>query len=240
MAHRKRSVAALAKLLAVVTLSVEDCSASDSADYVSILVEENYDVPSIGNINHDNYNASVGIQALIQYIHKHESEGAVKAQGVRSSYDVVYDGIGTQDRPPIPLTMMTVAEVLAWQDSIDTHYRSEAAGAYQVLEDTLRNLVDSGLVDSNAVFNEATQDAVAKHLLERRGLFKFIAGEISEEDFADNLAREWSSFPVVRDQKGASRFVRRGQSYYSGDNMNKAHADPDEFLSVIKGIGVLG
>lgn len=96
--------------------------------------------------------------------------------------------------------------------------------------------LDAGLIDSDALFNEATQDAVAELLMERRGLSRFVGGELSAEDFANNLAREWASFPVVHDQQGASRHVKKGQSYYAGDGLNKAYAEPDEFLSIVKGI----
>lgn len=161
------------------------------------------------------------------------------SQGVQSAYQVVYGGIAAKDRPAKALTSMTVAEVLAWQDSIDARYRSEAAGAPQVMEDTLRDLVNAGQIDPDAVFNETSQDYVAVLLMKRRGLNKFIAGKISAEDFADNLAREWASFPVVRDQQGAKRYVIRGQSYYAGDGLNKAHADPDEFLNVVRRIRVI-
>lgn len=178
--------------------------------------------------------APTGIRSLMEFIQRFESSGAVKFQGVESAYQVVYGGIAAADRPTVALTTMTVAEVLAWQDGIDGSYLSEAVGAYQVLEDTLRGLVDSGQIDPGLLFNETTQDTVAKLLMERRGLSKYLAGELSAEDFADNLAREWASFPVVRDQKGANRHVKRGQSYYAGDGLNKAHADVGEFLNVVR------
>ncbi|WP_170516627.1 hypothetical protein [Ruegeria atlantica] len=187
------------------------------------------DVPSEANAGHD-------VRGMLDYIQRFESAGAVKSQGVQSAYDVVYGGISAAHRPDIPITSMTVSDVLAWQDSIDPLYRSEAAGAYQVMEDTLRGLVDSGQIDPDAVFDKATQDAVAELLMERRGLSKFVAGTMSAEDFGDSLAREWAAFPVLRDQMGARRNIKRGQSYYAGDGLNNAHADPDEFLVVIKAI----
>ena len=184
----------------------------------------------------DGAEANDNLLGLLNYIQRFESAGAINSQGVKSAYDVVYGGIAAADRPPVPLTSMTVSQVLEWQDSIDARYPSEAAGAYQVMEDTLRELVTSGQLDPDLLFDEATQDAVAEMLMERRGLSKFLAGTLSAEDFADSLAKEWASFPVLRDQNGANRRIKRGQSYYAGDGLNKAHADPDEFLAVIKGI----
>ena len=60
---------------------------------------------------------------------------------------------------------MTVREVLAWQDSIDPKYRSEAAGKYQIMEDTLRDEVGKGSVSLNDVFNASTQDRLGVALL---------------------------------------------------------------------------
>ena len=177
-----------------------------------------------------------GVRDLLNYILRFESAGAVKSQRVRSAYEVVYGGIARHDRPLKAVTLMTVSEVLAWQDRIDSRYPSEAAGAYQVMEDTLRGLVNAGQIDPNALFNKATQDGVAVVLMQRRGLSKFVAGEISAEGFADSLAREWASLPVVSDQRGANRHVRRGQSYYAGDNLNEALADPGEFLRTVSNV----
>jgi muramidase (phage lysozyme) len=229
-------LSAVAVLAATTTLSVAAYNSQDDIDHsVEVIHQVQSATTSIEMETHEE-TSPAKTRDLLEYIQRFESTGATKSQGVQSAYQVVYGGISTADRPLVVLTHMTVSEVLAWQDRIDPRYRSEAAGAYQVMEDTLRGLVNSGHVDPNAMFDEATQDAVALLLIERRGLSKFVAGKMSAEEFADNLAREWASFPVVRDQKGASRYVKRGQSYYAGDGLNKAHADPDEFLNMVKGI----
>lgn len=229
-------LSAVAVLTATTTLSVGTYSPQSSTHMVEepvTLIESDATTVEMKSLVDESF---AKVRELLGYIQKFESAGAVKSQRVQSAYQVVYGGIAAEDRPAKPLTSMNVAEVLAWQDSIDARYPSEAAGAPQVMEDTLRGLVDAGQIDPDAVFNEATQDHVAKLLMERRGLSKFVVGEISAEDFADNLAREWASLPVVRDQQGANRYVERGQSFYAGDGLNKAHADPDEFLSVVQRI----
>ena len=162
-------------------------------------------------------------------IARHESESAVRAQGVATAYDVVWGSINRADMPPRPLTQMTVAEVLAWQDSIDRRYRSEAAGRYQILEDTLRGLK----FNPGALFDETTQDALCDQLLVRRGWNRLCAGEITTTKFADSLAREWASLPVTSNQRGQSRDVAAGMSFYAGDNLNKAHATVPEVLAAI-------
>ena len=158
------------------------------------------------------------MKELLDYIARYESRG---------DYNAVWGGISKKDRPPRPLTKMTVGEVLAWQDSIDPLYRSEAAGRYQILEDTLADIFDPAGFSLSDRFDENTQDALAVQLMRRRGFDKFRSGQISAEKFANNLAKEWASLPLVSGPK-------RGRSYYAGDGLNKAGADPDEFLSVVE------
>ncbi|WP_226779019.1 D-Ala-D-Ala carboxypeptidase family metallohydrolase [Oceaniglobus trochenteri] len=120
---------------------------------------------------------------------------SVEAPG---GYDQVYGGIAPQDLPPKPLTQMTVAEVLNWQDRIDGKYNSEAAGGYQIMEDTLRDLVRSEGLTGGELFDAAMQDRLAIALMRRRGLDDFLAGTISAETFGNNLALEWAGLPRVR------------------------------------------
>ena len=143
--------------------------------------------------------------------------GAIESNG----YDDVYRGVAAQ--PPQPLTTMTVAEVLAWQESIDARSRSEAAGKYQIIEDTLRELVDQGVVAPGALFNPATQDALALHLLERRG---YDPARTDYDRMGDAIAREWAALPVCTG-------YRAGRSYYDGLNGNTARTTCDTWLAVL-------
>ena len=74
------------------------------------------------------------------------------------------------------------------------------------------------------LFDRATQDELAVHLLRGRGMQQFMDGQIDVDDMAIGLAKEWASLPVPHAMKGASRQIRAGQSYYAGDGLNKAHA----------------
>lgn len=146
------------------------------------------------------------VEPLLELIRKVEA---------RDDYDIVWLGIKPKDRPPRPLTQMKIKEVLAWQDSIDPYYRSEAAGAYQILEDTLRDFYRSAGLTGEDLFNKQNQDRIALALLRRRGLVGFLSGQLDKNAFGNNLAKEWASFPVFT---GA----HRGKSYYSKDGLNKA------------------
>ena len=168
------------------------------------------------------------MKTLLDFIAAHESEGAARKLGI-SAYDVVWGGIKAKDRPPRPLTSMTIAEVLAWQDSIDPFYQSEAAGRYQIMEDTLRGLWAEAGMRSTDLFDRAGQDKLAVALLNRRGLSGYLSGALTAETFANNLAREWASLPVVSGPK-------KGKSYYAGDGLNAAGVSVAPFLAAVRGI----
>ena len=167
---------------------------------------------------------------ILALIRKHESDGAVKTQGVASAYDVVYSGIPAKHRPMSALSSYSIDDILEWQRFVVAKgAASSAAGAYQIIRKTLEGL---GLPGTRR-FDSRCQDEAALVLLDRRGWAKCEAGSMSPEDFADQLAREWASLPVQKAQKGASRQVTRGQSYYAGDGLNRAHATPEEVLAAI-------
>lgn len=160
------------------------------------------------------------MKELLDFIAAHESRG---------DYNIVWGGIKKADRPKKPLVQMTIAEVLAWQDSIDPKYQSEAAGRYQIMEDTLRKLYVQAGMSERDLFDAAGQDRLAVQLLKQRGLDKYLAGQITAETFCNNLAKEWASLPCVSGPK-------KGRSYYAGDGLNKAGVDVAPFLNVVSAI----
>lgn len=157
---------------------------------------------------------------LLGFLGKYESN---------NNPDAIWGGIKKSDYPSKPITSMTVQAVLDWQDSIDNKYMSEASGEWQFMEDTLRDLVKQGVVKSSAIFNRDTQVTLATALLERRGLSKYLSGKISTETFANNIAKEWASMPVVSGKN-------KGRSYYAGDGLNKSHTPVDAYLEAVKSV----
>lgn len=164
------------------------------------------------------------VKTLLDFIARFESRG---------DYRRVWGGIRKEDHPPRSLTRMTVQEVLNWQDSIDRKYNSEAAGRYQIMEDTLRGMAagDPDLLGKK--FNKKTQDELATRLLRRRGLANFITGDMTVERFGKRVAQEWASMPVLTATQGRHRFLDRGMSYYAGDGLNKAHAPVDGYTAAL-------
>ncbi|MQX98900.1 hypothetical protein GHK03_23080, partial [Sinorhizobium medicae] len=88
-------------------------------------------------------------------------------------------------------------------------------------------------ISGKDVFTPDLQDRLAYKLLLRRGYAEFIVGKISLVEFAENLAKEWASFPVLAAMKGSEREIRRGQSYYAGDGLNKALVKPEKVEAVL-------
>jgi muramidase (phage lysozyme) len=132
-----------------------------------------------------------------------------RAEG--AGYDTIVGFVKKEDYPARPITALTVDEVLAWQDSIDVKYDSEASGRYQVMEDTLRGLKTNSVVNGGELFNDSTQDKIAIALLKIRGLNRFLSGVITAEQFGDNLSYEWASLPVITGPRaGSGRYSGQG------------------------------
>ena len=164
-------------------------------------------------------------EPILMIVKRHESRG---------DYDAIWGGISRADYPSKPITQMTIGEVLAWQDSIDRKYNSEAVGAYQILEDTLRGLYGAAGLSQGDLFNRANQDRLGVALLERRGLSAYRSGQLSEIGFAQNLAKEWASFPAqTTDKRGRPA---TGQSYYAGDGLNKSLTSKAAVLTAVRSL----
>ena len=154
----------------------------------------------------------------------------------RHGYDAWY-GRGTSQSPVAPPkapTQMTLNEVLEWQN---THNPAGAAttaiGAYQFVDQpnarTLSGLKREMKLRGDELFTPELQDRMADRLLERRGLSDFLNGRLPLESFANKVAREWASLPVLKPDKRNGRSISIGQSYYSGDGINKAFKGTKEF-----------
>jgi muramidase (phage lysozyme) len=160
-----------------------------------------------------------GAAILLDYIGKVE----VGREG-RDGYDVIYGH--NQAKLPKPLTQMTVDEVVAAGPSWTQAWRSSAAGRYQFMNATLKGLKTELRLRGTQLFDPNLQDRLGYHLLKRRGYEAFVAGQITRIEFGRRLAMEWASFPVLADTRGAHQNIRRGQSYYAGDALNKALVAP--------------
>lgn len=173
--------------------------------------------------------------ALLNFIYSKEAP---------RGYDTIYGN--RQGKLDKPLTTMTVGEVIEQQKFWGNKswvrknwgYRSasSAAGAPQFMRNTLIGLAKDYGFSGTRIFNPAFQDTLAYCLLLGRYFDDFIAGRISVARFGLELAKEWASFPVLADCQGQHRPVKRGQSYYDGDGLNKAQVSASEVEKVLQEI----
>ena len=166
------------------------------------------------------------MEHLLKLIAEAESNGDLNA---------VWNGIRTDLRPLKPLVEMTVQEVSDWQHHIARQVASTAAGRFQIVSSTLRRLIKEGTLAADDLFNEATQEAAAMALLVDRGLEACAKGKMSVSDFANNVAKEWASLPLVADitlPDGSKKLA--GKSYYDNDGLNKARVKADEVVDAIR------
>lgn len=152
---------------------------------------------------------------ILELIANKESKARFKEFGYESEYDVpVGYNILTPEKP---LTQMTIAEVKKFQKQLVEATKgklkglskdegSGAVGKFQVIGQTLNDAQNRmGFKDSD-IFSKEMQDSIAKDfLLARRGYDDFLKGELSMDEFQNNLAKEWASIPTTE-----------GESYYSG------------------------
>ena len=155
-----------------------------------------------------------------------------------SGYQVIYGF--NQDKLPTPITQMTIDAVIAAQASFTKRFGSSATGGYQFMRATLKDLKRELGLRGTQVLDPDLQDRLGYHLLKRRGYEAFMAGRMRRGEVGKRLAMEWASFPVLADTRGAHRDLERGQSYYSGDALNKALVSPEEVERVIDEMATIG
>jgi hypothetical protein len=84
-------------------------------------------------------------------------------------------------------------------------------------------------IEPSQPFDEATQDSMAVALLERRGSVSYVNNEISRQEFAANLAKEWASLPKATGDNP-------DESYYAGDGLNRSLVDKAKVFKAIDSI----
>lgn len=146
----------------------------------------------------------------------------------KDNYNAYFDNAGNTS---VTFTTMSLAEVMQWQANyVSGGSPSSAVGRYQITNTTLAGLVRQLGIDTDETFNQAMQDRLAIALLERRGSEDYINNQLSRNQFAANLAKEWAALPKVIGENPSA-------SYYAGDGLNKSLVDIDTVLRAIEPIG---
>lgn len=170
------------------------------------------------------------VQALLAAIRKHEGGPTSKAydQLYWGSYKKIPKGTKTS------VSSMTLKEVLALQSlMVKNGSASSAAGAYQFIKKTLQATISAlgiSIQDqAKLIWTRELQDQMAMRLLKLRGIVNFCDGHITRETFANNLAAEWASLPMVTG-------IKKGKSKYAGDGLNKSHHAVNDILALVDAI----
>ena len=167
---------------------------------------------------------STSLKALLDVIRKHEAP---------KGYGQIYGGAKgvPKDTDVSKLTLNGVLDLQARM--LRAGSASTACGGYQFINKTLKATVSQMGLKGTELWDADLQDRMAVHLMEGRDLNKFMAGAISREAFANNLAKEWASLPVVTRIMGQKRLVEPGETFYAGDGLNKAFHKPEIILKLV-------
>ncbi|MDR6757850.1 muramidase (phage lysozyme) [Mycoplana sp. BE70] len=175
-----------------------------------------------------------GAALLLAFIYQTET-----SRKAPECYNVIYGH--NQDKLPKPLTSMTYDEIVDLQLSWTKRFGSSAAGAAQFMRATLVDLAKANpSLRGDQPFDPDLQDRLAYKLLVRRGFDLFIEGKMSRTAFGQRLAQEWASLPVLAATKSTHRNLKRGQSFYAGDGLNKALVKPERVESVLDRVLAVG
>jgi muramidase (phage lysozyme) len=155
----------------------------------------------------------------------------IRSEEAPEGYGQVYGGSPVQ----ADVSKKTLNEVKAFQTlMLARGSKSSACGGYQFIKATLAATIAQMKLTGNEVWVPSLQDRMALHLMNGRGYQSYLTGKLSAEAFANNLAKEWASLPVVSAIKGSQgKTLKPGQSYYDGDGLNSAHHDPKVFLAAV-------
>jgi conjugal transfer mating pair stabilization protein TraG len=152
---------------------------------------------------------------------------SVESKGNYNAY------FGNSQNTSVDFTSMPISDVMKWQDNyVRDGSASSAVGKYQIMDTTLRGLVRELKIDTKQHFDPATQDKMAIALIERRGAEAYVNKEMTKEQFASNLSKEWAALPkVIGDNPD--------ESYYSSDGLNKSLVSVSDVLRAIDPISKL-
>ncbi len=129
---------------------------------------------------------------------------------------------GNSANAEIDFTKMSIKEVQQWQkEYVRSGSPSSAVGKYQIIQSTLDSLVAELSLSGDEMFDSDLQDKMAIALLERRGSLAYVGNQLSRDQFAANIAREWAALPKIIGENP-------DKSYYANDGLNKANISIDE------------
>lgn len=105
----------------------------------------------------------------------------------------------------------------------ENHWNSSAAGRYQIVRTTRRDIQHKLNIPGSSLFDKDMQDRMGCYLLGKRGIDKWLEGELHDNAIVTNLAMEWASLPMPS-----------GRSYYGGQSARVDVLHVMEVLAEVK------
>lgn len=139
------------------------------------------------------------------------------AEAGAGGYDAVVYGAAVL--PPAAPTELCLGDIREWVRR--SPGQNHAIGRYQFVPATFERLATITGSADNDVFSEALQDRWANRLLQEAGYLEFLIGEISPDDFMDNLARIWAGLPL---EGGTSAYENLAGNHATIDRSLFSHA----------------
>ncbi|MGA0604962.1 hypothetical protein ACO2Q0_03095 [Phenylobacterium sp. VNQ135] len=126
-----------------------------------------------------------------------------EVKGHPVSYDVTF-GFGRYDPSGFnkPITQMTLDEIDRFQAAMRAPRGSTPVGKYQFTRDTLRDLRRNLRLSGSEVFTPELQERLGRKRLQIAGYDRYLAGELSEQEFRARLNKAWASVPLPGDVPG--------------------------------------
>jgi Muramidase (phage lambda lysozyme) len=166
------------------------------------------------------------------------TEGTDKGRGYNEtlSYGAFTGG-------PVDLVSMTLNQIDQLQTKMLQHpknkFNSSAAGRYQIVRTTRRDIQKALRLDGTLKFDKDMQDRMGCYLLGVRGIDKYLSGRLSEDTLINNLAQEWASLPTTKgkghfDGQNAAVGVARVRSVLAEVKRRHAEGQPVETVEVEK------
>jgi muramidase (phage lysozyme) len=150
--------------------------------------------------------------ALLDFIAQVESDGN-------------YDAVIGNAHPDMELAKLTIRQIYSLQIAlIHKTGRSSAVGRYQILHQTLKDLVTRYSIAEKTKFTPVVQDHLASLLLKKRGYDKWQRSLITDVTFTHELSKEWASFPDP---------LNKGKSHYDNVAGNHAAYSLDQVYEVL-------
>lgn len=143
----------------------------------------------------------------------------------RGFYDMMFGGKRHPD-----ILKMTIADANKFQTDWGKQAGSSAMGRYQIMAaNTIDYARKAGLNPATDLFDPVNQDKMGIVFLQEKGLDRWLAGQMTDEQFLDGLSRVWAGVPSPS---------KNGASYYGSVGLNRSQTQlsMDTALASLKNI----